>query len=245
MLTLTRPSPDRIQRFLDAQRGAPFAYREVGATRRLPAWNELAAEPSGDVNPSDRAETAARAALARRGYVLDHNRVRLGAGAAAFERAKDALRRWTMFDLGWVELHRPDAPIAVGTTVAIGCRVGLHTLSAARIAYVIDERAGPVRRFGFAYGTLPDHVERGEERFTVEWHADAPGGPVFYDIVAFSRPNRVLVRAGYPLARGLQRRFARDSKARMVAAVAAAAAASSEPGRHAPAGPPAARMAVP
>jgi uncharacterized protein (UPF0548 family) len=27
---------------------------------------------------------------------------------------------------------------------------------------------GPVRRFGFAYGTLPDHVESGEERFTVE-----------------------------------------------------------------------------
>jgi len=26
----------------------------------------------------------------------------------------------------------------------------------------------PIQRYGFAYGTLPDHAETGEERFLVE-----------------------------------------------------------------------------
>jgi hypothetical protein len=62
-------------------------------------------------------------------------------------------------------------------------------------------------------GTLPGHAESGEERFTVEWReAD---GAVWYDILAFSRPRQLLARLGYPFARRLQRRFARDSAAAM------------------------------
>ena len=34
---------------------------------------------------------------------------------------------------------------------------------------------------------------------------------VWYDILAFSRPNHFLARLGYPLVRRLQKRFARDS----------------------------------
>ncbi len=52
-------------------------------------------------------------------------------------------------------------------------------------------------RFGFAYGTLPGHVESGEERFLVEW--DRGDDAVWYDILAFSRPNHVLTRLGYPV----------------------------------------------
>jgi uncharacterized protein (UPF0548 family) len=65
-----------------------------------------------------------------------------------------------------------------------------------------------VRR-SFAYGTLPEHGERGEERFTVEWRREDDS--VFYELYAFSRPNHLIARLGYPLARRLQRRFARDS----------------------------------
>src|SRR5262249_6826318 len=36
-------------------------------------------------------------------------------------------------------------------------------------------------------------------------------GAVWYDIVAFSRPQQLLVRLAYPLARRLQRRVARGS----------------------------------
>ena len=74
-----------------------------------------------------------------------------------------------------------------------------------------------MERFGFAYGTLPGHAERGEERFLVEWsHED---DSVFYDVLAFSRPNHLLAWLGYPFARILQRRFARDSKEAMKEAV--------------------------
>ena len=47
----------------------------------------------------------------RTAAVEDHNRVVLGRGAATFERARDALRRWEMFHLGWVEIVPPAAPI--------------------------------------------------------------------------------------------------------------------------------------
>jgi uncharacterized protein (UPF0548 family) len=70
-----------------------------------------------------------------------------------------------------------------------------------------------VRRYGFAYGTLADHMATGEERFTVEWRrADHS---VWYDILAFSRPRHPLARVGLPFGRALQRRFARDSMAAM------------------------------
>jgi uncharacterized protein (UPF0548 family) len=101
--------------------------------------------------------------------------------------------------------------------VAVIARLfGLWWLNACRIVYVVDEE-GAVQRFGFAYGTLPQHAESGEERFTVEWHeAD---DAVWYDILAFSRPQQLLARLGYPIARRLQKRFARDSAAAMRRAV--------------------------
>ena len=62
-------------------------------------------------------------------------------------------------------------------------------------------------------------MERGEERFRVEWHhAD---DSVWYDILAFSRPNQMVARVGYPIVRFLQKRFATDSKAAMCRAVSA------------------------
>ena len=38
---------------------------------------------------------------------------------------------------------------------------GMWWLSACRIIYIMDEE-GPVSRFGFAYGTLPDHAGTGK-----------------------------------------------------------------------------------
>jgi uncharacterized protein (UPF0548 family) len=101
--------------------------------------------------------------------------------------------------------------------VAVVARmVGLWWLKAARVVYVVDE-PGPIRRFGFAYGTLPDHAETGEERFLVEW--DQASGQVWCDILAFSRPRLLLTRLGYPYVRRVQKRFAKESAAAMLRVV--------------------------
>ena len=191
MFLLVKPSPERVERFLAAQHNRTFSYREVGYSRR-------GAPP---------------------GYTVDHNRVRLGEGRATFARAVNAIRSWKMFDLGWVSAHPAADEIRPGATVAVRCRhFGFWSLNACRIVYLVDDE-GPIVRFGFAYGTLADHAERGEERFTVEWHHG--DGSVWYDIYAFSRPNHPMARLAYPLARFLQKRFVRGSK-RAVARAAAA-----------------------
>src|SRR5689334_5791166 len=140
MFLLAKPSRTEVERVLDLQRDAPFSYPEVGATRGPP--------PPG--------------------YRIDHNRVGLGAGAATYDRALAALRRWDMFAIGWAELCWP-VPIAPGATVAVvASSFGLWSVNPCRIVYVIDEDDGRARRFGFGYGTLPAHEARGEERFLVE-----------------------------------------------------------------------------
>ena len=59
----------------------------------------------------------------------------------------------------------------------------------ARIIYLVEE-TGDVKRFGFGYGTLSGHAERGVERFSVEWNRE--DGCVYYDVFAFSRPKHPL-----------------------------------------------------
>jgi uncharacterized protein (UPF0548 family) len=143
------------------------------------------------------------------GYNVDHNRIRLGEGEATYQRAVEALKKWRHFDLGWVTIVPRGVEVKAGSTLAVKARAfGTWSLNACRVVYVIDES----RRFGFAYGTLPDHVERGEERFLIEW---LPDDSIWYDILAFSRPQHPLVKLSFPVARILQKQFARDSLARM------------------------------
>ena len=93
-----------------------------------------------------------------------------------------------------------DAPLAAGVDVIAVARVGpIHALAPCRIAYVHDEPD----RFGFAYGTLPGHPERGEEAFIVE--RDAQDLATF-SIIAFSRPADLAARLGRPVARAIQQR---------------------------------------
>jgi uncharacterized protein (UPF0548 family) len=148
------------------------------------------------------------------GYLVDHTRAKLGEGEAVFQAAQAALRDWKHFQLAWVEPCWPETPIEPKQTVAILARAfGLWSLNACRIIYVVQED----RKYGFAYGTLPDHVESGEERFLIEW--DPEDDSVWYDILAFSRANHVLARIAYPMTRRLQKRFARDSVLAMKRAV--------------------------
>jgi uncharacterized protein (UPF0548 family) len=154
------------------------------------------------------------------GYTVDHNRVRLGSGAECFQAAIKAIHQWKMFDLGWVQLHSSQTPIEKGATVAIVINhLGFWSINACGIVYVIEEQ----HRYGFAYGTLTEHAERGEERFMVEW--DHEDDSVWYDLFAVSKPGP-MAKLGYPFTRHLQKRFARDSKKAMTRATASLRAAA-------------------
>src|ERR1051325_1364662 len=160
--------------------------------------------------PFTYSEVGATNATPPPGYKVDHNRIQLGEGEPAYARAVEALKNWRQFDLGWVTIVPRGVAVEVDATVAVKARAfGTWSLNACRVVYVIDE----TRRFGFAYGTLPDHVECGEERFMIEFHKEDE--TVWYDILAFSKPQHLLVKVSYPLTRKLQKRFARDSMERM------------------------------
>lgn len=178
MFRITEPSEQDAVSFVNGQRNLPFTYDQVGATNTTP--------------PST-------------GYNVDHNRIQIGTGEAVYKKGVEALTNWRQFDLGWVTVVPRGVPIEVGATVAVKARAfGTWSLNASRVVYTINED----RCFGFAYGTLPDHVECGEERFLIEW---LPDDSVWYDILAFSRPQHPLVRLSRPLARRLQKQFARES----------------------------------
>jgi uncharacterized protein (UPF0548 family) len=188
LFRLRKPSEEDVRAFISQQQHSGFSYPEVGAS-------------ANDI-PNR--------------YNVDRNRALLGTGEATWRRAREAIRGWQMFNMPRVRLCWPTTPIEVGATVAISVEhFGFHSLNAARIVYVVDDD-GPVCRYGFAYGTLKEHAERGEERFTVEWNRSEDS--VWYAILAFSRPQKALAKLGYPLSRMLQRRFAEASMAAMVAA---------------------------
>ena len=187
MFRILKPTAAQIDEFVESCKTDTFSYAAVGATR--------------ESSPPD-------------GFIVDHNRHLLGTGRETFEKAKRAIRQWKMFEVPGLDLVRNDTPIEPGRNVALSAHhLGFRSLSSCRIVYVIDEPD----RFGFAYGTLTQHVESGEERFTVEYHPERD--EVWYDIYAFSRPGHILVKLGYPYARHLQKSFAVGSKSAMVRAV--------------------------
>jgi uncharacterized protein (UPF0548 family) len=195
MLLVRKPGIELRRRFLDAQSKLDFTYSEVGATAGTLPDN----------------------------YAIDHTRVALGEGQNIFLSAKRGLESWQQFRLGWLEAWPPETPIRAGETVLVAARVfGVWSLNAARIVYVVDESSETLSRFGFAYGTLPGHVEAGEERFLIEWNKS--DNRVWYDILAFSRPRHLLTRLGNFQVRRMQKRFARGSAAAMLRSVAASVA---------------------
>jgi len=194
MWMLRKPTNSCLESFLIDRADTTFSYPHIGKTAH-------------EIWPA--------------GYDHDRHRVCLGTGEQAFSAACHALRQWRQFPAAWTNIYPDNAPLAVGTTVAMTAHVCRQWwINACRIVYTIDE-ANPnsqsaVRRFGFAYGTLQEHVESGEERFLVEQLAD---GSVWYDLRSFSRPRLWCARLAYPWVRRLQRRFVRDSSRSMQAAV--------------------------
>jgi len=186
---LNKPSDQAVRELIAQHRDAPFSYSEVGQTKN---------GPHPEITK----------------YNWDHNRAALGHGEETFNQAHSAIRHWDMFNFEWSRLRFPNTPIETGQVVAaVFKHFGFWSVNLCRIVYTIDEK-GPIDRFGFAYGTLGEHAECGEERFSIEWnHQD---DSVWYDILAFSQPRNILARIGYPLSRRLQRKFVRASQNKMI-----------------------------
>ena len=185
MFLTRRPTQEAIDRFLRVSQDLPLSYDPIGLVKDVP------------VNRA-----------------FDEQVVAVGRGADDFERAKAALMAWKQFDIGWVDLFPRQAPVAVGTVVAVVIRhLGFWSMNGCRVLYHVDDAR---RRFGFAYGTLTNHAESGEEWFEV--FLDPATGDVNYRIRAVSWPQSTLARLGEPWVRVLQARFRRHSAAAMARA---------------------------
>lgn len=152
-------------------------------------------------------------------WFVDRHREIIGHGAADFERAKGALGQWTQFNQPWTAPARPLADIDVDVTAGYTAKaVGLWWSYCCHILQVIDDADESEQRFGFVYGTVRGHAERGEERFLVTH--DLTTGDVTYQLFAMSRPGRWFTWCGLPIGRLTQAKFRRGSSAAMRAFIA-------------------------
>jgi uncharacterized protein (UPF0548 family) len=184
MFLARRPSLATIDRFLRESQVLPLSYSPTGIVTANPLREDL-----------------------------DELTLVIGHGEAAFERARAALIAWAQFDIGWVETFPPAAPVVSGTVVAVLIRhFGFWSLNGCRVLYSVGGM-NDVARFGFAYGTLTNHAESGEELFEV--FIDPRTDEVIYRIRAISWPQATLARIGQPIVRVLQERFRQGSAAAM------------------------------
>lgn len=146
------------------------------------------------------------------GFVLEQP---VGCGLDAFNAAREALRTLTP-QRAVARIHPDDATATLGDDVIVAVPLGPVTVVATnRIVAVADE----LRRFGFAYGTLPGHPEDGEECFEVRLAAD---GVVTARIVVDAVPAIPLGRLVAPPVLFISRHYAHRYLAAIAQAVAAA-----------------------
>ena len=197
-LLLSDPSDAVIRRYLDQQGNAEFSYRDVGRTKE---------------------------SISCPGFTVDDHRRQIGVGEACFQKACEFIRNGDQLRLGWVTPFFSETPLREGQTIVLLIRgFGLRVLTSCRVVYLLQE-SGEMCRGGFAYGTLDDHPECGEERFQIVWDRQSDG--VWYEIAAFSRPSLWYSKIGYPLVRRMQYQFAADSTKAVTDYVTTAAIQSS------------------
>jgi uncharacterized protein (UPF0548 family) len=114
------------------------------------------------------------------GYRHLSRRTLLGDRLEAFEAAAGALMAWQMHRGAGLAVAAT-GPIERDCTVVLGVGWPVCFVIPCRVQFVVREAA----RVGFAYGTLPGHPERGEERFEVVRDGR---GQVWLEITAFSVP---------------------------------------------------------
>jgi len=125
-------------------------------------------------------------------------RTPLGSGALLFERAGAAVLSFQM--------HRATgARVTASSSATPGLPLTLG-LGPLRVPCQVIWVEKSKKKTGFAYGTLPGHQASGEEAFIVE-HDERDR--VWFVVRAYSRPARVLMRLGGPMAVVFQHLYAR------------------------------------
>jgi uncharacterized protein (UPF0548 family) len=128
----------------------------------------------------------------------DHHEITLGTGGEVFVRASTGLRTWKAHRGPGIDVFPHGSPIHSGMTVVVTLGTPWLALAApCRIVGVIDEPD----EWGFAYGTLPGHPEKGEELYLVSVGRD---GSVTFRMTAFSRPGECVTRLAGPVGPMLQ-----------------------------------------
>ncbi|WP_433613632.1 DUF1990 family protein [Dactylosporangium sp. CA-139114] len=131
------------------------------------------------------------------GYLHVTRRVRLTAG---FAEAAEALAHWRPQRGAGLRVRTDAERAGLGVEFASGIGAGpLRLWVPCKIVW-IEDRAD---RFGFGFGTLPGHVETGEEAFLLSTDAE---GAVWFEVRAFSRPAKWWTKLGAPVARLVQAR---------------------------------------
>jgi uncharacterized protein (UPF0548 family) len=239
MFTFRRPTDDDIRSLLACQQGQPWSYDLPEITKGEPAPRLGWQIDRHRVLLGRGAETYAAACEAIRQWKMFPREMCQVFSPDTGSGVCGGPNHSSREDVAPPTTPDPFAlPQRPGDIVAVLYRaqlLGLWMLFPARVVYAVDDaglangvckhpdgaddsnRVSPIGRltpparlcYGFAYGTLPDHPERGEERFLVEWNrAD---DSVWYELLAVSRPGHWLARLGYPYARYEQARFRRLS----------------------------------
>jgi uncharacterized protein (UPF0548 family) len=126
-------------------------------------------------------------------------RVQIGTGAEVFHRAGQAVLSFDAHRATGARIVTDAAEAAPGVPVTV--KLGPFTVPC-EVVYTVHEPA----RAGFCYGTLPGHLERGEEAFLIERDAE---DRVWFHVVAFSRPARWPAILGGPITVLAQHGYAR------------------------------------
>lgn len=175
-LRLGRPDAAALDRLLATARGRELSYVHVGSTL---------------VRDGAPPNTARRV----------HRRSReLGSGRETFDRAVAALRAWACHAGIGARVFPATAPLVEGESLLVILPVGRSSIVVPnRIVSVVDTPT----RFGFAYGTIDGHQERGEESFVVTL---GPDGRVTAEITVDAEPSTLAASVGAPLVTWFQHR---------------------------------------
>eukprot|EP01112_Ceratiomyxa_fruticulosa_P009711 TRINITY_DN2545_c0_g2_i2.p1 TRINITY_DN2545_c0_g2~~TRINITY_DN2545_c0_g2_i2.p1 ORF type:complete len:228 (+),score=34.19 TRINITY_DN2545_c0_g2_i2:55-684(+) len=207
-MCIRKPTEQAVREYIWQRQEQPFSYELVGGTSEFPTREALSSDERF------------------KSYDIDAKKVPLGYGYEVFQKGILALKGWKHFELDWITLLFPETPIEEGSVVAVlSWQVGFWVLSFCKIVYVINETDEKAQtwKYGFAYGTLEQHLEKGEERFVIEW--DRVTNAVSYEKLSFSTPQHWMSQVGYPVSRYFQGKFGEESCAAIQRAIGSHSAA--------------------